>query len=243
MKRILLFALALAIAAGCDGLGAIDETTREWSVNDNSMTWGVHEYTIKGSLPALFNDKGEMIADVPSQPTAWVTFTHNPEGYKEFSTVYNEFLGKSPIGAAAMVPMAMEIYGRNRATGEKCFQLLCGSQASANTIIRILDTKMPRPGDNPAADTYLQRYLPAALLKGASAENAYTPDEPYTVQMLPSAIAPSGAFFNLYIYCEGWDTYLRTVELKKNGNLYNIAQCPACYSQCKIIKGEWGGLR
>lgn len=229
--------------AGCAGLTGVDEAQREWSVNDNSMTWGINEYKIWGSLPNLFNDKGEMIANVPSQPTAWVSFLQNPEGYNEFSTVYNEFLGKTPIGAAAMIPMAMEIYGRNRATGEKCFQLLCGSVANANSIIRILDTKMPRIGESSSTDTYLQRYLPAALLKGARAENAYSPDEPYTVQMLPSANAPSGDFMHLYIYAEGWDTYLRAVEIKKIGDRYTISQCPACYSQCKIIKGEWGGLK
>lgn len=243
MKRFLLFALALVLAAGCDGLGEIDETNRDWNVDDNEMTWGIHEYTTRGSLPNLFNDKGEMVEEVPKNPTAWVTFTHNPEGYNEFSTVYNEFLGKTPTGAAAMIPMAMELYGRHAATGEKCFRLLFGSQANANNIIRVLETKMHSSTAEQANDPYVQRYLPAALLKGARAENSYTPDEPYTVQMLPSAIAPSGDYLNLYIFAEGWDINLRGVEVKKVEGHYVISTAPACYSQCREIKGEWAGLR
>ena len=243
MKKLILYSLAMLVLAACNGIGNIDETQREWSVDDNKMTWGLNEYTISGSLPNLFDEKGRMISEVPSSPTAWVTFLNNPEGYNEFATVYQEFLGKSPMGAAAMIPMAMELYGRNRPTGEKCFQLLCGTPANANTIIRILDTKFPRLGEIASTDSYLQRYLPAALLKGARAENAYTPDEPYTVQMLPSANAPTGLFTHLYIFAEGWDTYLRAVEIKQNGDHYIVSQCPACYSQCKYIQGDWSGLK
>ena len=243
MKKLAICVLAAALAAACSGLTGIDETQRDWSVDNNKMTWGLNEYTINGSLPKLFDDNGKMVSPVPSSPTGWVTFLSNPEGYNEFSTVYTELLGKSPMGAAAMIPMAMELYGRNRATGERCFLLLCGSQANANTIIRILDSKMPRAGQLSSTDTYLQRYLPAALLKGARAENAYTPDEPYTVQMLPGASAPTDLLTPLYIYSEGWDTYLRAVEIKKDGNYYRVSACAACYSQCKIIQGEWGGLK
>lgn len=89
----------------------------------------------------------------------------------------------------------------------------------------------------------MQRYLPAALLKGAVPENAYTPIEPYTVELWRSNNRPQGDYCYLSIYGAGWDTSLRGVELKQNGSHYIVNNCPACYSQCKTIKGEWSGIK
>ena len=244
MKRIVICALAILMAVSCKGLLGVDETQRDWTVDGNTMTWGEHRYTISGELAALKYDKdGVLLSPLPTSPTAWVTFTSNPEGYNEFSTVYMQFLGNTPAGAAAMIPMAMEIYGRNRATGERCLNLLCGTQSNAESIIRELYSKMFRSSYSPAEDYYVQRYLPAALLKGARAENAYTPDEPYTVQMMPSATRSQGDYYYLNIYAEGWDTVQRGVELKAVGERFIVSNCPSCYSQCKVIKGEWSGIR
>ena len=142
-----------------------------------------------------------------------------------------------------MIPMAMELYGRNRATGEKCLRLLFGTASNAEAIIRELDSKLYRSAYSPQEDLYVQRYLPAALLKGGRAESAYSPDIPYTVQMLPSVTRNQGDFLYLNIYSEAWDTNLRGVELKKNGEYYIVSNCPSCYSQCKVMKGEWAGLK
>ncbi|MBO6169195.1 MAG: hypothetical protein J6O51_04405 [Bacteroidales bacterium] len=244
MRRFVFFALSILMAVGCQGLTGVDESKREWKVDGNTMTWGDHEYTIRGSIPELEYDKnGVLISAVPTEPTGWVSFTANPAGYNEFSTVYTQFLGKSPMGAAAMIPMAMEIYGRNRMTGERCIKLLCGSVANADAVTRELYSKMYRSSYSPTEDQYYQRYLPAALLKGARADNSYTPDEPYTVQMMPSPNRSTGDFSYLFIYAEGWDTKQRSVEIKAKDNLYIVSNCPSCYSQCKVIKGEWGGIK
>ena len=153
MRRFVLFALACIAAAACSDFTGVDETQREWTVDDNTMTWGLHEYTIRGSIPALeYNKDGVLLSPVPKAPTGWVTFTSNPEGYNEFSTVYREFLGKSIMGAAAMIPMAMELYGRNRATGEKCLRLLFGTASNAEAIIRELDSKLYRSAYSPQED-------------------------------------------------------------------------------------------
>ena len=244
MRNIAICALAILMAVGCKGLTGVDETKREWKIDGGTMTWGEHEYTVRGSIPALEYDKdGVLLSPSPKEPTAWVSFTANPEGYNEFSTVYTQFLGKSPMGAAAMIPMAMELYGRNKATGERCLKLLCGSIANADAVTRELYSKMYRSSYSPAEDQYVQRYLPAALLKGARFDNSYTPDEPYTVQMMPSVTRNTGEYFYLNIYAEGWDTTQRGVELKEKGDLFIVSNCPACYSQCKVIKGEWSGLK
>ena len=70
----------------------------------SSWTYGDHTYTMKGNLTAeKYN----------ASATGVVTFTHVPADYEEFEALYKEFLGKTPHGTAAMMPMAMEIYGRD----------------------------------------------------------------------------------------------------------------------------------
>ncbi len=243
-KKIVLAAMILLALSACKGLTGVDETKREWAVNGDTMTWGEHTYTIKGQVSEpQFDKDGVLISSSPKAGEAWVTFSANPEGYNEFSTVYREFLGKSKEGAAAMIPMAMELYGRNRSTGERCLYLLCGSQVAAQDIIRELGSKMYRSTYSPTTDLYVQRYLPAALLKGATCDNAYTPAEPYTVELWSPVTRPQGDYTYLNIYGEGWDTSLRGVELRKNGSYFTVNNCPACYSQCKTIRGEWSGIK
>ena len=244
MKRIVLFALVLMAAAACKGLTGVDETSRDWKVDGNTMTWGEHTYTLTGTVSEPSFDKdGVLVSPMPCMTEASVSFTANPEGYNEFSTVYREFLGKSKEGAAAMIPMAMELFGRNRSTGERCLQLLCGSQVNAQDIVRELGSKMYRSTYSPTTDLYVQRYLPAALLAGATADNSYTPNEPYTVELWSSATRPQGDYTYLSINGLGWDTPMRGVELRKVSNYYVVNSCPACYSQCKTIRGEWIGIK
>ena len=222
----------------------ISETPQSVQVNGNTLTYGDHSYTVSGEIN--FNDN---TTGYRGTPTASVSFTNVPSGYAEFEAVYNGLLGKSVQGTAAMIPMAIELYARDAAVGERCFNLLCNSSPTVNGIIRILKTKLvpsQYAGEN---DPYLQRYMAAALLKGAMASNAYTPDMPYTVEMCASANKPQnssyGMVYYVYILAKGWDTEQRQVEvLQPNGEvLYKVFNCPSCYTQCKNIVGTWGGLK
>ena len=65
-----------------------------------SWSYGSHVYTMKGTLTAEAYDKNA---------TGVVTFTNVPSDYEEFEALYTQFLGKTPHGTAAMMPMAMEI--------------------------------------------------------------------------------------------------------------------------------------
>ena len=103
----------------------------------------------------------------------------------------------------------------------------------------------------PVGDTYIQPYLPAAVLKGATPENGYTPTEPYTVEMTASInqhsdlkISGKGRVVYLYILGDGWDTHKRQVEiiLQPGKELHQVFNCPSLYTQCKNIDGEWQGL-
>lgn len=213
-------------------------TPSEAVVDGNTVTFGTHSYTVSGE----FNNSYKV-------PTAFVTFTNFPSDYNEFEAVYNALLGKSIQGTAAMIPMAIELYARDAAVGERCFDLLCNSSATVSGIIRILKTKLVPAEHAPVNDPYIQRYMAAALLKGAKADNAYSPDMPYTVEM---AASPNGVHnvtggidTFIYIIADGWDTRQRGVEIFQadGSDLYKVYNCPSCYTQCKNIKGTWGGLQ
>ena len=61
-----------------------------------TFTYGSHAYTMTGTLNAEAYDE---------KATGMVTFTNIPADYDEFEAVYTKFLGKTPHGAAAMMPM------------------------------------------------------------------------------------------------------------------------------------------
>ena len=207
----------------------------------STFAYGSHTYTMKGTLTAEKYD---------AKATGMVTFNHMPEGYAEFEAVYTQFLGKTPHGAAAMMPMAMELYRRDRDTGLQCLKLLC-YPSNVNSVTSILNNKFGATRFSPTDDPYLQPYLPAAVLKGATPDNGYTPIRPYTVEMKASVnthkgmqFMGSGTVVYLYIMGKGWDTEQRQVEVirQPDSQLYQVFNCPSLYTQCKPIKGKWKGL-
>lgn len=226
----------------------INETPHEAIVEGNTLTYGTHVYTVEGD----FDFDGE-VTWLLEDPTAYVTFTNIPSGYTEFEAVYNNLLGKSIQGTAAMIPMAIEIYARHAATGERCLNLLCKGSATVSEMVRILKTKFNYSPYSPQGDAYVQRYLPAVTLKDAAYNNGYNPSEPYTVEMCRSANAPSsysfdayGTVYYIYILAPGgWDSFQRAVDIFKpdNSEYYKVFQCPAVYTMCKIIQGTWQGLK
>ena len=206
-----------------------------------TWTYGGHTYTQKGTLTAKHYDK---------KATGVVTFTNVPSDYEEFETVYKQFLGKTRHGTAAMMVMAMEIYGRDREVGKQCIELI-NYPSNVNSVISRLKDKYGTSAYAPENDSYNQRYLPAAVLKGATPQNGYTPQRPYTVEMKASVnkhqemqISGSGRVMYVYVMGKGWDTEQRSVEIIRQPNqpLYQIFNCPSLYTQCKTIRGTWQGL-
>ena len=208
----------------------------------NSFTYGAHTYTMDGDFTAeKYNRDAKGV----------VTFSNIPSDYDEFEAVYTQYLGKTPHGAAAMMPMAMELYRRDRAMGLRCLQLLC-YPSNVNSVTSILNSKFGAASFAPQDDPYLQPYLPAAVLKGATPANGYQPISPYTVEMKASVnqhqdmqFAGSGRVIYIYVMGKGWDTEQRQVEviLQQGRNLYQVFNCPSLYTQCKQIQGSWKGLK
>lgn len=220
-------------------------------MSDINFTYGDHVYAVNGGFNFGGMDRnGDGVVDnspYRDKATATVTFTHVPADYTEFEAVYN-VLGKSIAGTVAMIPMALEMYARDMAEGQRCFNLLCNSPVTVSSILSIVKTKIIASPYAPANDPYIQRYLAAALLKGATPANAYCPVEPYTVEMCASVNTPRPTFggmdYFIYIIARGWDTIQRQVEiLQPTGSEYfKVYNCPSCYTQCKPIRGTWPGL-
>jgi hypothetical protein len=215
---------------------------QQMHAQEKTFTYGTHTYTMKGSFTANRYDK---------QASGTVTFSNVPSDYAEFEAVYTQFLGKTPHGTAAMMPMAMEIYGRDREVGLQCIKLIC-YPSNVNSVTSILNTKYGASTYSPTNDPYIQRYLPAAVLKGATPTNGYQPQEPYTVEMKASVnkhqdlqFTGNGRVMYLYIMGKGWDTEQRQVEIILQGNneLHQVFNCPSLYTQCKQIQGTWKGLK
>ena len=272
MKRIFMASLAVAAAlslTSCDFLAEllelvedevdkaayvdqwknlVNETEYNAVVDGNTLTYGSHKYTIVQEI--------DLETTEFKQPTASVTFTNVPSGLTEFTAVYANLLGKSLAGTAAMIPMAMEIYARDAKTGEECLALLCNGSSTVSEIVRTLKTKIVPSEYSPENDQYIQRYLPAAVLKGATPANAYKPDTPYTVEltMSPNGVVEAplmgGVVTYMYILASGgWDTFQRGVEIffdtstNNPYEVFKVSNCASCYAQCKNIQGTWAGLK
>ena len=241
----------------------VNEDVKTFSASGNRATYGDHEYIVGREVNAK---GGSFIArkvkttnggwsafnfdEYNSSASNYVTFTNIPSGFTEFKTVYEKFLGFYPEGCVAMIPMAMEIYGRDRATGEKCLKLLC-TETCASQALRMLKEKIKySPNDN-----YAQRYLPAALLDGAHDKNAYKPNEPYHVNVIANPaqenqeaqLVGGTVMYNAVNTSGGWDSSKRFVQVLRyfsnESGPYKIFNFVDFYVQCKPIRGKWAGLK
>ena len=222
-------AVDAAEKAGRNALDSAKKTAKKSKKNKaeaQTWTYGDHTYTMKGNLTA---DKYKKDA------FGEVTFTNIPTDYNEFEALYSEFLGRTPHGAAAMIPMAMEMYARDREMGKKCIELL-SYPSNVNSIISRLKDKFG------SDESYGQRYLPAAVLEGATAANGYKPNRPYTVTMEASVnkhqelqIVGDGTVMYIYRIVGGWDTTQRQGELilEPGHEQYQVLNCPSLYTGCR----------
>lgn len=222
----------------------VNEANRDYRTNDSIMTYGNHTYTMTGKIADDYKKgaKGE------------VTFTNIPSGFTEFKAVYEQFLGKTPYGTAAMLPMAFEIWARDNATGECCLELLC-YDICIKEILRELPQHIKNSKYSPSKDPYVQRCMTAATLAEATRENGYNPQEPYTLSM---AIGPQNTWkqesevlqaytYTLDIIADGnaWSNPKRSVTVQRgwNSKLYKANSCASLYVNINTPRKDWNGLK
>ena len=216
----------------------------DWSLDGNTLTYGSHVYTMTGNMEKNY---------VPGAKGK-VTFTNVPSDLDEFSTVYEQLLGKTPYGIAAMLPMAFEMWGRNHDEGEQCIEMITGFTCFRE-IMRQLPAHMEMSKHSPVDDPYVQRCLPAAVLEGATKENGYNPTEPYTVNMTigreetwgEESEMLQGEVYQLNILSgNAWSTQQRSVSVMlpwKGPQLYKVNSCPSLYVNIFVPRKDWEGLK
>ena len=146
-----------------------------------TWTYGDHTYTMKGNLTA---DKYKKDA------FGEVTFTNIPSDYNEFEALYSEFLGRTPHGTAAMIPMAMEMYARDREMGKKCIELL-SYPSNVNSIISRLKDKF-------GSDYRSQRLQAQQTLYG---------DDGSQCEQAPGTANCRRGYRDVYLYNRWWMGY------------------------------------
>lgn len=250
-----------APTTGGGGTGGGSSSSKDpWAnlVNENvkkygsESSWFIYGWGLAGNEQHSYSDNGSinLSATTFDKPTAIVGFTHVPSGFTEFKAVYENWLGTSMHGVAAMIPMAFEIYARDRATGLKCLNLLCDREQTVNQIVPRLNDLFDLKATDGA------RYLPATMLRGATFDNAYTPtlnvNKEYEVSMCRAANAPQdtdnpsyGTVYYVYIFMDGYEGGKKQVEIFKDDDskYYKVQNCSNMYVRPKKIKGTWQGLK
>ena len=105
--------------------------------------------------------------------TATVSFNRFPVSVDEFRQV-REQIGHEPHGCIALQVMAYEMFRRDKTIGKECIEWNNLKTNVNQTVSRLNELNRPN-------DSYARPYQMAAYLKGASWQNGYTPDKPYTV--------------------------------------------------------------
>ena len=166
--------------------------------------------------------------------------------FDAFPTTVNEWkamqqkLGCEPQGAVALQVMAFELYRNNRTAGEEALKLNNTTTNYNSTVERLKEIM--------GKDQYYARpYIAWAMLEGATPENGYKVDPPFTINI---KVDPNkkyqdsqmlhGTVIYLLIDSKGWDTNWRSVEVVKpeGSDYYVVSNCPAMYTQCKEAKNK-----
>ena len=184
---------------------------------------------------------------------ATVTFNRFPYSIDEFKAVQQQ-IGREPHGAVALELMAAEMYRRNAEIGIECIKL-CNIPTNINLQINRWKELFGKDVN------YNRPYQIGAYLKGATPENKYTPDEPYTIEV---RVRNNRTYENstdyqckvlfLEVLTKGketngcdWVDVVKPQACKSypNGsNYFVVFNCPGLYSQVKeIYDPNWDKLK
>ena len=171
-----------------------------------------------------------------------VSFNRFPASVKEFNEV-REIIGYEPHGAVALQIMAYEMYRRNKEIGLECIKL-----NNTTNNITSATSRLDELFGNDA--NYARPYQMAAYLKGATWDNGYKPDKPYTVEIEVNQATP-------YQYTETYQSDMLFLDIltqgkpsgrdvvwvikthrpgePSEGKYFIVNNCPNLYSQVRQI--------
>lgn len=250
MKKIkfLVAVLALATAAG------LTSCKKKGDKNADTQTEGntpAAQAEAASTNEAMSEDPGESINVLfsgnidPKEYTpgqeATVSISRFPRTLGEFKALQKK-LGAYPQGAVMLQLAAFELYNRNTEAGTEAIKLN-NVESNVNSVLRIIQDKFGKT----QYDDMLTPYLVATYLDGATPQNGYNPNKPYTIQVRTSPANPyqrsdmlKGYVLYLQVYSSGYDNSWRGCEvIKQKGNdYYTVNNCPSMYMGCKDIDFE-----
>ncbi len=135
--------------------------------------------------------------------TEEVVFTRIPETLEEFTSLPQAELS-SPFDTAALTVLALSVYPKDK---DLCFSMLDflrGSRPLSNVDRHLISDHFTD-----------QVYVPRSYFRGATPENGYTPDEPYTIQVFDDQLSyVSKGHANLNVRSGGAESP-RKINLRK----------------------------
>lgn len=202
--------------------------------------------TVKGTknvepLNVTITGKIDHNVHTPGQ-TGQVVFNRFPASVAEFTQV-REKIGGEPHGAIALQIMAMEMYRRDRAIGTECLKL----NNTTTNVKGCLDRLKELFGTDVS---YARPYQAAAFLSGATPDNGYKPNEPYTINIEVRGNRPyqetsiyQSKVLAFFIECAGRKDGKVGIEVLKtkkpgessNGKYFIVFNCPDTYFQVEPI--------
>ena len=135
------------------------------------------------------------------------TFTALPENLAELQALPEAKLD-SPSKTAALTVVALCVYAADKNIGIEMLNFLKGPRPLSNMEIQFIDDRL-RDG---------KTYVPFSYFKGATPENDYTPDTPYSVTVESNVYSDANqGYMKLLIRSGGADTP-REVQLRMKGD-------------------------
>jgi len=156
------------------------------------------------------------------------TFPDFPSTCEEFLSLAPDFMNR-PEGTAALLIVALKVYTKDRDAGLAMLNHLHGPRPLSNHDKQFLKDRLSD-----------KLYLPDSYAVGATVDNNYTPDEPFSIDVEHDPVPSHEDFlFRVRITSSGADTpRLVVLRRKESGNEWFVWEYPGIVSGIRVPKAE-----